>query len=388
MIEPPLPRQNGLDTVTFSKTLSATDTSYKYLWLLALLEILKEREYQVAQPIKLDDVFVVMLRLAIAPVCQFKLYLGKNDNMEKWLAILNRNRQHADMWNKESPDAIKETSAFSTVREKLGRYPPSRWIRPFVEQETRRAGGATRNQNDIKRAIVRAAYDRFRGENPPPYYIDSNNTGEEIIFHEKWAEYFSGNAEVIKGWCLWHFAKFLQVRNPNIPAIINKITASSKKQRRSAVKEQREFWTVIIAKNHGIRCLYSDKSLTGDAFELDHYLPWSFVGHDSIWNLVPAHPSVNSSKSDKLPDDRYLGSLISAHHNALTTWRNHFGGKKQDLMQSYVADLKLTMKDLTDLDKLGNTYRLFIPPLIELAKANHFEDGWVYNSKIPVLDGR
>ena len=57
-------------------------------------------------------------------------------------------------------------------------------------------------------------------------------------------------------------------------------------------------------------------------------------------------------------------------------------------MESYIADLKLTKADLTDSNKLSAAYRLFIPPLIELAKANRFEDGWVYHSKTPILDGR
>ena len=387
MIEPPLPRQNGLDTVTFSKTLSATDTSYKYLWLLALMETLKEHKYQFTKPIKLDDIFVVMLKLANAPVCKFKLYFGIRDQMERLLSDLNNNSQHIDIWNQAS-SGIKENPAFRNAKTVLGAHVPYRWLRPFVERETAGAGGKTRQRKAIHDAIIKTTYARFRGENPPPYYINSNNTSGEIIIHEKWAEYFSGNAEVIKGWCLWHFAKFLQVRNPNVPAIVNKITAGGERERRSALKKQKDFWNGVIDKSGGVCCLYSGKPLTKDGFDLDHYVPWSFVGHDNIWNLIPADSSVNSSKSDKLPDNRYLDGLISAHHNALTTWHKHFDGKGKDIMESYIADLKLTMTDLTDSNKLSAAYRLFIPPLIELAKANRFESGWVYNSKTPLLDER
>ena len=388
MTEPTLPRQNGLDTVTFSKTLSATDTSYKYLWLLALLEILKEREYQVAQPIKFDDIFVVMLRLAIAPVRQFKLYLGKRDQMGKLLTKLDNNSQHVGIWNQIPSGTVKENPAFRSAKTVLSEHVPYRWLRPFVEGTPAVVGGKTKKKKEFHNEINKAAHDRFHSKNPPPYYLNFNNTGGEVIIHEKWVEYFSGNAEVIKGWCLWHFAKFLQVRNSNVPAIINKITADGKQERRNALKKQRDFWNEVIGISGGIRCLYSNKPLTKNGFDLDHYVPWSFVGHDNIWNLVPADSSVNSSKSDKLPDSRYLDGLINAHHNALTTWHKHFGGKEKNIMESYTADLKLTKADLTDSDKLSAAYRLFIPPLIELAKANHFEDGWVYNSKTPVLDGR
>ena len=385
MTEPTLPRQNGLDTVAFAKTLSATDTSYKYLWLLALLEILKEREYQVAQPIKFDDIFADMIELATAPVRKFKLHFGVRDQMEQWLLDLDSNREHGDMSKKKSRDVIKNNPAFRMVREELGVYPPSRWIRPFVEKETKGAGGKGRNQNAITVAIVRAAHTRFHGKSPPPYYINSNNTGEEIIIHEKWAEYFFNNAEVIKGWCLWHFAKFLQARNSNVPAIINKITADTKQERTNAITKQREFWTAIITKSPGIYCLYSNEPLTEDKFVLDHYVPWSFVGHDSLWNLVPAHPSVNSSKGDRLPDKQYLPRLIDAHHNALTIWHTHFDPKWKKLVESYISDLKLTKDTLTNQDKIKKAYCDIIPPLIDLAKANHFKDKWMYNNKTPLL---
>ena len=385
MIEPTLPRQNGLDTVTFSKTLSATYASYKYLWLLALLETLKEREYDVKESIKFDDIFVVMLKLAVDPVRKFKLVFGERDQMKQLISDLDNNSQQIGIWTQISPDAIKENSAFPTVRKELGKYPPSRWIHPFVEEETKGAGGKGRNQKAITNAIIKAAYARSQSKNPLPYYINSNDTVGEIIVHEKWAEYFSGNAEVIKGWCLWHFAKFLQVRNSNVPAIINKITADTKQERTNAITKQREFWTAIITQSPGIYCLYSNELLTKDEFVLDHYVPWSFVGHDSLWNLVPAHPSANSSKGDRLPDKQYLPRLIDAHHNALTIWHIHFRTKWKKLVESYISDLKLTNDTLTNQDKIKKAYSDIIPPLIDLAKANHFNDKWVYNDKEPLL---
>ncbi|MFO7585650.1 MAG: HNH endonuclease domain-containing protein [Anaerolineales bacterium] len=37
------------------------------------------------------------------------------------------------------------------------------------------------------------------------------------------------------------------------------------------------------------------------AYSLDHFLPWRYVAHDLLWNILPASKSVNSSKSDSLP---------------------------------------------------------------------------------------
>ena len=35
---------------------------------------------------------------------------------------------------------------------------------------------------------------------------------------------------------------------------------------------------------------------------VDHFVPWSFVANDELWNLIPMESSLNSSKSNYLPD--------------------------------------------------------------------------------------
>ena len=385
---PIIPAQKGIDTVAFSKTLEHTDTSYKFFWLLALLESLKQKEYNTETPVLFNDMFVIILKLAIAPIRKFKLSFGVRDQIYLHINNIEKAADNNQIWDWESSESITDNSAFHRAQNQLSDYVPYRWIRPFVQNETGGAGGATRNQNNIDKAINRAAINKFNSDNPPPYYIESDKAGKQLRIHPLWADYFARNAEVIKGWCLWHFAQFLQARNPNIPAIINKITVPGEQSRRQALAKQREFWKSIAAKTGGINCLYSGKRLTPNDFDLDHYVPWSFVGHDNIWNLVPAHSSVNSSKSDNLPHSRYIKGLIETHHGALTARNQYFPQKHQNLIESYIADLKLTAADLTDKEKLQNAYDIFIPPLIDLAKANHFKGEWVYNSKTPLMDGR
>ena len=38
-----------------------------------------------------------------------------------------------------------------------------------------------------------------------------------------------------------------------------------------------------------------------DNYAVEHFVPHSFVAHDLIWNLIPASPSFNSSKNNRLP---------------------------------------------------------------------------------------
>ncbi|NLV68960.1 MAG: hypothetical protein GXY14_14925 [Spirochaetes bacterium] len=53
---------------------------------------------------------------------------------------------------------------------------------------------------------------------------------------------------------------------------------------------------------------------------LDHFIPWSFVVHDRLWNLTPVSRSINSSKSDLLPSlDKYLEHFIDQQLAAYKT---------------------------------------------------------------------
>lgn len=39
---------------------------------------------------------------------------------------------------------------------------------------------------------------------------------------------------------------------------------------------------------------------------MDHFIPWSFVKDDKIWNFVLACPTCNTKKNNKIPAKDYL----------------------------------------------------------------------------------
>ena len=48
--------------------------------------------------------------------------------------------------------------------------------------------------------------------------------------------------------------------------------------------------------------IYGEKLLNEKNISIDHFVPWSYVAHDELWNLTPTTRSINSSKSNSLPD--------------------------------------------------------------------------------------
>ena len=385
---PSLPAENGIDALAFAKTLDKPSTSYKFLWLLAMLEILKARDYSVAAPIAFSEMAFAMLKRAKAPIRRFNLSFGASDQLREFLENIERQTDDENWDKSNSPPTFP---AFNRACEGLMVYVPYRWIRPFVQKET--AGARTRAE--IHQAVYDALIKKSKSNIPPPYVLDvidigKGGGGDSVKVHPLWADYFRRNAEVIGGWCMWHLANFAHARNLNIPAVIAKL-AADEDDRRNSLAEPRKFWREIFRKTGDMRCIYSGRELSTRNFALDHYVPWSFVGHDSMWNLIPAHPEVNSSKSDNLPDKRYLAPMVEAHHRALVVreemvMREDSPQKWDGLLDSYVADLKLPREDLTDKAKLQAAYQDFIRPLIDLARANRFKAGWVWKSKTPLWD--
>ena len=58
---------------------------------------------------------------------------------------------------------------------------------------------------------------------------------------------------------------------------------------------------------------------------IDHFVPWSYVAHDELWNLSPTTRSINSSKSNKLPKwNLYFEKLFRLEYQAYClVWKNY-----------------------------------------------------------------
>jgi CRISPR/Cas system Type II protein with McrA/HNH and RuvC-like nuclease domain len=93
--------------------------------------------------------------------------------------------------------------------------------------------------------------------------------------------------------------KYLQGKNPCVPGIVFKLTPENDKQRK--LKYVRELWNEIIDVSQ-LHDIYTNKPFERNQFDVDHFVPWSFVANDELWNLMPMDSSLNSSKNNKLPD--------------------------------------------------------------------------------------
>jgi len=78
-----------------------------------------------------------------------------------------------------------------------------------------------------------------------------------------------------------------------------------------------QFYQVLESFYDG-KCFYCGKVIKKKATaHVDHFIPWSFVQNDQLWNLVIACSTCNLSKNDKLASDYFLKVLIDRNEEFL-----------------------------------------------------------------------
>lgn len=129
-----------------------------------------------------------------------------------------------------------------------------------------------------------------------------------------------------------------------------------------------------------LRCIYTNQRINAKRFSLDHYLPWSFLAHDQLWNLIPTSPEVNSAKSNNIPSKKYFESFVFMQHQGLTVSHNKLPPQKwQNQVESYLSDLGNTQENLLNLACLSESYKRTIMPLTSLAAAQGFRIEWSFD---------
>ncbi|MDT8862127.1 HNH endonuclease [Alkalihalobacillus sp. MEB130] len=109
----------------------------------------------------------------------------------------------------------------------------------------------------------------------------------------------------------YHMAAMIEELNevPSINYLLGKVESIA---RRTSLRP----FEKLLMSHFEATCFYCNRTLTGKKREthVDHFIPWSFVQSDHVWNLVLSCNTCNTSKSDKLPERTYLEFLINRNH--------------------------------------------------------------------------
>ena len=291
-----LPQNNKLPISALAGIFSNTTATYKFYWFVALLDIVvKERKMRIS----FWEIIAGMVAESWYPIHYFKLSFGKSDSLfDKSLEIQNAFQisieSDKDKIKKYLLDNLNGTKKFLRV---FTLNVPYRFLSPWIKY--------TYDEDVVAKS------QRF--ENDCLYAI----YGDEIVINDNWVEYLTEHYTILRDFAFWNLTEFLQKRNPNVPDVPSKLI---KPILRDSLTKQHKFWDAYIETVGSIRCIYTNKTLIAKDYDLDHFIPWSFVSHNLLWNLLPADSSINSSKSNNLPPlDIYLKPYAELHHNALKT---------------------------------------------------------------------
>ena len=148
------------------------------------------------------------------------------------------------------------------------------------------------------------------------------------------------------------------------------------------MNRQLDYWREVVA--HGqVRCIYSNSLLAAGNFALDHFIPWSFVCHDQLWNLIPVLPKANSAKGNRLPASRYVDTFIELQAAGLLVTKATLAASRWNkLTEPFVTDLRLAGDDLLTRSSLDVAYRSTISAMATLARQSGYSDQWEYQSDL------
>ena len=194
--------------------------------------------------------------------------------------------------------------------------------------------------------------------------------GDEIIINDIWINYLTEHYSILRDFAFWNLTEFLQKRNPNVPDVPSKLI---KPIQRDSLTKQHKFWDNYIESVGNLQCIYTGKILLPKKYDLDHFVPWSFVSHNLLWNLIPADSSINSSKSNNLPPlDIYLKPFSAIHQNALKVLY------EKNPNNTIFEDYLIIFDSVSELTKLSETdfYNVFkktFSPMVQIAENMGFK---------------
>ena len=345
-----------------------TAASYKFYWLLGLLQLIQPEERRTFSE---SEIVEEMIIAAWHPVCFYRLSLGLQDRLQGAVIQL---RDEVQLPNDSKPDEIRprlRASASSRTRLlDLTNLVPTRFLSPWFSVELRGVDGHVRTAR-IKELAKESQSTSF----PTPYFFDREASVAVIRINDSWREFFRENFEVVRSFAFFHLCQYLQARNPNVPGIVNKLTVPLQRDLGPA----RRFWRSVrsefqrTGKGQLFRDIYTELPLEDD-FSIDHFLPWSFVAHDLLWNLAPVTRSTNSMKGDILPMfSTYLPKLSGLHRQAVILLL-----EKPKLLEDYANWFNAEVTGIVTLSEEAflQHYRRSFEPQLQIAKNQGFQVDW------------
>ena len=287
---------NKLDISGFAQMMKNPSYCYKFYWLEAIVQLVSRDITETT----FDEIINEMICNAWYSVREFHIHLSGiqgdevKDGLERAVLKLSELSQLAANDSKvEILNSIKKfDKELREYKEQLTNMVPYRALAGFFSK------AETPEWDSIRR--MTAYIEKVNREVVIlPYTIgESAKLKKEVHINPEWAEMIRDNTVAILGWIQYEKVKWLQNNNPEVPGLVYKLAPMDDKMRK--LNKVRKLWEGILELSE-VRDVFTGNKVIKGNYDVDHFLPWSFVMNDELWNLMPMDSSLNSSKSNKLP---------------------------------------------------------------------------------------
>ncbi|SDB07589.1 HNH endonuclease [Pseudobutyrivibrio sp. YE44] len=298
---------NGLDIAGFSQMLKDPSYCYKFYWLEAIVKLISRNVKQTSY----NDIIDEMICNAWYTVLEFHVHLSgimlgeARDGLERAVLTL------------QAKSGLRADASPEQIRNEIRNYEAD--LKPYKDQLTKNvpyralAGFFDNEKGTVNWGRTGAVMDYAQALNvsrPLPYVFGkSTGLNREIYFNDAWIQMIQDNTVSILGWIQFEKVKWLQSNNPEVPSLVYKLAPMDDRMRK--LNHVRDLWECILELQQIID-VFKDTPIERGKYDIDHFIPWSFVMNDELWNLMPMDSSLNSSKSNKLPKwDTYFGKYAN-----------------------------------------------------------------------------
>jgi len=337
-----LPPEPKISISKLASVFKNTSATYKFYWFWAILQSIEEG----GTIINKREIFSRMITLSWYTVNYFHISFGKQDLIQNAILQIKEIESLSVDTNQK---VILETLLTSTNPKTLSilnhfdKNVPHKFLSPWLGSESK----SKTYEHSLNHSL----------KAPYSLYNDS------IVISDIWLQYLIRNSAILKTFCYWNLTLFLQSRNPNVPDIPNKIHRPI--TRGGLNKHKRKFWDLVIKEIGAVKCIYTGKPLNIGEYVIEHFIPYQFVAHDLMWNLIPADSSFNSKKRDKLPKfDVFFNSFYEIQQIGIEIIKSK--NPKNSFLEDYLPIFP-------DLNIKKDKFEEQIKPLLIIAHNNGFQ---------------
>ena len=224
-----IPQSEILSTTRLGKIFDKTVATYKYFWFISILQMHAKKNN-----LRMDiwDIVIRMVANAWYPIHYFKLSFGKSDSLFDIVMDLQQiTGIPIDSDIETISPALTEKLENSKIKKHLRILTlnvPYRFLRPWIDT------------SDDKEMVLRSQ----KMENGCLYSLHKeDNANFYITINPKWDSYLHNHYGILMDFAYWNLTQFLQSRNPNVPAISNKLIRPAK---RNPLTAQHNYWDMVM----------------------------------------------------------------------------------------------------------------------------------------------